>query len=217
MTTTWETIYAAGRQLNAYPFTEAVSFMMRGWPEGFPTGFCALDAGCGSGVHAALFARHGAQVTAFDFSPSAIEAAGARHSDENIHFVTADFGGFDPGQVKHALVFDRLSSTHTSLDTVKRFYQRLRPTLARGARVFWQGYDMENSGRYFGTYHQSAGFWDNFSEGVFAGLGQTVFFGEEDLDTVFEGYVFDSKRILSDRNLMTGYTHSYWMLELTAP
>ena len=194
---TWETIYAQGGQLNRYPFSDCVSFFMRRWARGVPNGFHALDVGCGSGVHSKFFASHGSRVSAFDFSPSAIEAAKHHCPDSAISYQTASFDSFDPGEAKFDFVFDRLSTTHSSMDQVARFYQRLRASLAPGAQVFWQGFHWGNSGRNFGVYEPEQQRWNMFSEGVFRNLGPTVFFKESDLERVFEGYQFDSKRILS--------------------
>jgi len=212
---TWETIYAQGGQLNRYPYSEAVSYFMRRWSRGVPDGFTALDVGCGSGVHAALFASRGAQVTAFDFSDSAIDAAQKLFPHPAISYQTASFDGFDPGQTKFDFVFDRLATTCSSLDQVERFYQNLRPALASGAHVFWQGFDWDNSGRALGTYDPQKQCWLDFTGGVFEHLGPTVFFQEDDLARIFKGYRVDSKRIQSDRDVISGYCHSFWMLELS--
>lgn len=213
--TTWESIYAQGAQLNQFPYSEAVSYFMRRWANGVPDQFAALDVGCGSGVHAALFASRGAQVTAFDFSASAIAAALAMFPDPRIQYQTASFDEFDPGPTKFDFVFDRLSTTHSSMTQVERFYQNLRPALSSGAQLFWQGFDWDNSGRDLGTYDAQNQRWQNFSGGVFEHLGPTVFFQESDLARVFDGYQIDKKRILSDRDIDSGYSHSYWMLELS--
>ncbi len=212
---TWETIYAQGGQLNRYPYSEAVSYFMRRWSRGVPEGFTVLDVGCGSGVHSAFFASHGARVMAFDFSAAAIEAARRMFPDPAITYQTASFDGFDPGRTQFHFVFDRLATTHSSLDRVERFYQGLRPALAPAAQVFWQGYDWDNSGRALGTFDAEKQCWRDFSGGVFEHLGPTVFFQEDDLERIFQGYRIDSKRIISDRDVVSGYCHSYWMLELS--
>lgn len=67
-----------------------------------------LDLGCGTGINSVWLAKHEFEVTGLDLSPTAIEKAQARATEENldIHFLAADFlqvdlpTGFD-------LVFDR--------------------------------------------------------------------------------------------------------------
>ena len=214
-TSTWEDIYAQGGQLNRYPYSDCVTFFMRRWARGVPDNFTALDVGCGSGIHADFFASNGAGVTAFDFSQSAVTAARSLFPNPAITYQTASFDSFDAGATQFDFVFDRLSTTCSSMDQVERFYQSLRPALATGAQLFWQGFHWDNSGRAFGTYDAEHQRWDNFTAGVFEHLGPTVFFKDADLARVFEGYRIDKKRILSDHDTDTNYTHSYWMLELT--
>lgn len=70
-----------------------------------------LDAGCGTGPHAVYLAEQGLQVTGFDFSPTAVEAARARArsrglTGDNPQFVVADATALDlPGS--YATVLDR--------------------------------------------------------------------------------------------------------------
>lgn len=214
---TWEDIYSQRGQLNSYPYSECVSYFKRRWPRQVPPGFRALDIGCGSGVHASFFASHGALVTAFDFSPSAIKSAKTLFPHENISYEISSLDTVELTENTYDFAFDRLSSTHSSMPKVKSFYQRLRSALRPGAQIFWQGFTTESSGRDFGQYNEEAGYWDNFSGGVFQNLGPTVFFDEADLAEIFAGYTTDSKRVISDVNMVTGYNHCYWMLELSIP
>ena len=54
------------------------------------TGLRTLVVGCGYGDDAALLARAGARVTAFDVSPSAVERCRKRFPDLDVTWVTAD-------------------------------------------------------------------------------------------------------------------------------
>ena len=65
----WESVYAAGQQLNRYPYDEVVSFTERYGSRRPLSGLQGLDVGCGSGVHAHFLAQEGMDVTAFDGSP----------------------------------------------------------------------------------------------------------------------------------------------------
>ena len=210
----WESVYAAGQQLNRYPYAEVVSFVKRYSRQKPLTGLHGLDVGCGSGVHANLLAQEGAEVVAFDGSPSAIKHARSLHGHDQITYEVATLDGFSPAPRKFDLVVDRLSSTYATRDVVAEFYQGLRTHLSDGARVLWQGFDPENSGRALGHFDDTTQTWTGFASGVFAPADTIYFFTEEDLDIVFAGYRFVSKRLISDTNLQTGYRHSYWNLEL---
>jgi len=210
----WENVYAAGQQLNRYPYAEVVSFVKRFAAKRPLSDLAALDVGCGSGVHAHLIAQEGANVFAFDASPSAIEHAQTLHGHDRIRFSVATLGSFTPAVPLFDMVVDRLSSTCAPCAAVTGFYQDLRAVLSPGARLFWQGFDLANSGRELGRYDDEAGLWTGFSSGVFAPTDTISFFSEDDLETVFAGYRFVSKRLISDTDLLTGYRHSYWSLEL---
>jgi len=210
----WESVYAAGHQLNRYPYAEVVSFVKRFGRQNSLNHLWGLDVGCGSGLHAQLMAEEGAQVLAFDGSPSAIEHAQRLHPHRGITYSVATLGAFDGGGRRFDLVVDRLSSTYANLNTVANFYQSLRNELRPGARVFWQGFDPENSGQASGHFDLEEAIWTGFSSGVFAPADTIYFFSEQDLGTVCAGYRFVSKRLISDTDLLTGYRHSYWSLEL---
>ena len=208
----WEGIYASGQQLNRYPFSEVVSFFFRNRPTTSGERPRALDVGCGSGVHSAFLASHGFNVLAIDFSPSAIDAASAAYPEPSITFQAADFEAFDPGDKKFDLVVDRCATTHSSVPIAEGFYQRLKSSLRPGARLFWQGFAWDNSGRELGS-DNGDGSWSDFSGGVFAPLGRTAFFREDDVRQVFAGYRIAALRHLSDRNITTNYNHTSWIVE----
>lgn len=210
----WEKVYAAGQQLNRYPYPEVVSFVKRLGREREVSELTALDVGCGSGVHAFFLAEEGARVLAFDGSVSAIHHAKKIHPHERIDYSVAALSAFSAGDTRYDIVVDRLSSTCASEGEVADFYQRLRAHLAPGARVFWQGFDYENSGRLLGRFDPDVKAWTDFSSGIFAEKDLITFFREADIEAAFAGYSFRSKRIMSDTDLLTGHRHSYWSLEL---
>jgi hypothetical protein len=151
-------------------------------------------------------------VLGIDFSATAITAARGAHSAATIEFRVADFGSFDPEGTLFDLVIDRCATTHSSVPTTEAFYQKLRSSLNKGARLFWQGFAWDNSGRQLGR-DTGDGSWSDFSGGAFRDLGRTAFFSEGDVDRVFEGYRVNALRHLSDRDVRTGYDHTSWIVE----
>lgn len=208
----WEEIYAGGQQLNRYPFSEIVSFFFRHRNALPSEGARALDVGCGSGVHSNFLANQGCRVLGIDFSTSAIDSARKTYPHEAITFEVADFDCFEPVSQQFDVVVDRCATTHSSVPTTKMFYQNLRGSLRPGARIFWQGFAWDNSGRELGR-DNSDGSWSDFTGGVFAALGRTAFFKEGDLADVFRGYQMHALRHVSDRDVHTGYNHSSWIVE----
>lgn len=83
----------------------------------------ALDIGCGLGDNAAALAEQGAEVTAFDFVPRAVEWAQSRFAGASINFVTADLFA-PPPEWREA--FDFVHETYT--------LQALPPELLPGMR-----------------------------------------------------------------------------------
>ena len=210
--TEWDTIYARGEQLNRFPFAEVVSFYFRNRQDNRATDPCALDVGCGSGVHSAFLADQGYKVLGIDLSEAAIVAARATHKHADIQFAQAGFEDFDAGDLKFDIVVDRCATTHSSIPITEQFYRRLTSWLNPGARIFWQGFAWDNSGRVLGR-DLDDGSWSDFSGGVFASLGRTAFFKELDVRRVFESYHLLSLRHLSDCDVDTGYDHSSWIVE----
>ena len=147
-----------------------------------------------------------------DFSEAAIAAARKAHPEESIAFQVSDFEGFDPGGAVFDLVIDRCATTHSSVPIAEAFYQGLKPALSRGARLFWQGFAWDNSGRTMGR-DRGDGSWSDFSGGVFQKLGRTAFFTEADVRNVFAGYRILQFRHLSDRDVESGDDHTSWIVE----
>lgn len=67
-------------------------------------GLTALDVGCGLGDNAAALEEQGAEITAFDFVPRAVEWAERRFPDRRITFVAADLFS-PPNEWRQALDF----------------------------------------------------------------------------------------------------------------
>lgn len=208
----WEEIYAGGRQLNRYPFSEIVSFFFRHRNALPAEDASALDVGCGSGVHSGFLADQGCRVLGIDFSASAVEVARQTHPQESITFEVADFEGFESGNQRFDVVIDRCATTHSSVPIARTFYQNLQDSIRPGARLFWQGFAWDNSGRAMGR-DNGDGSWSDFTGGVFAPLGRTAFFKEGDLADVFLGYRMLALRHVSDRDVLSGYNHSSWIVE----
>lgn len=79
----------------------------------------ALVVGCGLGRDSEFLARLGFATTAFDVSPSAVDAARSRHAGSSVHYVQADL--FEPPQQwRHAFDLVLESLTVQSLPVAVR-------------------------------------------------------------------------------------------------
>ena len=122
---TWQEIYAAGEQLNRYPYDFIVSAFYRYRPR---TGERprVLDLGCGAGNHALFCAENGAEVVAADFSTSALEVVAQRARDsglaDSVHCLQIDFEDLSLQDSGFDLVIDRLAVSHVSARHARIIY-----------------------------------------------------------------------------------------------
>jgi SAM-dependent methyltransferase len=99
-------------------------------------GLRVLDVGCGLGDNAELFAAAGAEVTAFDLVPSAIEWAKRRFPDSKVTYCTGDLfalpqtwqGGFD-------LVHECYTLQALSVPLVPKALKALASLIAPGGKL----------------------------------------------------------------------------------
>ena len=208
----WQIVYKNKKQLNKYPFSEVVSFCMRNFSTQSNKNKVALDVGSGSGVHSHFLAELGFDVIGIDGSEEAVKNAKVLFPGKNISYNCCSFDDFDGFGERYNFVLDRLSTTHSSLDTTTDFYQNLKKHLVSGAKVFWQGFAWCNSARELGM-RRSNGSYDSFSSGLLKEIAPAVFYRQSDIDQIFAGYSIDNIRLSSDLNLGTGYNHSIWTLE----
>jgi len=208
----WESIYQKGEQLNAYPYTEVVSLLHR-FKSHNTTGNI-LDVGCGSGVHAELFAKFGFNVDAFDGSRAAIDFAKKKYQEiEEINFFEMTTDSF-MSDTKYDLVLDRLCTSQTGLLSTKNFYKNIKVNLNTGATIFWKGFCYDNSGKEFAQFFdKNNGYWDDFTDGEFKGLGCTTFFTISDVESIFDGYELKDIKEISDKNYKTKYLANHWQVE----
>ena len=209
----WKAVYQRGAQLNRYPYNEVITFYFKN-KHALPLIPSALDVGCGSGVHSKFLVEQGCKVLGFDGSPESVKFAGDEFGEGNVEYLISDFDGFPFERTRYDLVIDRLSTTHSTPDTVENFYKQLKPQLNPGAKILWQGFCWNNSGRMFGE-PQSDGSWNNFTEGLFVELGSTCFFKLEAVQKIFRAFTIDTLNEIAVINSKNNSRHSYWNVEVT--
>ena len=107
---------------------------------------------------------------------------------------------------------DRLSTTHSSKTVTIKFYQDLRSALRSNAKIFWFGFCWDNSARQLGTKN-SDGSYSSFKGGTLEKIAPAAFFKISDIKKIFNGYTLNSIRKISDKNMVSNYNNSIWVVE----
>lgn len=189
-TTTWENIYAQGKQLNLWPFSELVSAIMRETAGLDRASVRILELGCGAGNNIYFLAKSGFAVSGIDGSKTAIDFANKRLESENL---TADLRVGDLADPPFPddyfdYVVDRGALTTNRFETIRRALVRARDVLKPSGKIFsFDLYGKNHPGKSWGV-ETSYQCYDNFTEGYFAGVGLTSFLDAEDIKILFEMY-----------------------------
>jgi SAM-dependent methyltransferase len=136
----WETeVYARGRQVNRWPFSDLVSDVMNTTAGQDRSSLSVLELGCGTGNNVWFFLELGMNVCGLDISPTAIEIArqrvaelGFEQPDLRIGSITKlpwQDGAFD-------LVIDRSALPHLRIDEVSATVREVSRVLKPGGRFF---------------------------------------------------------------------------------
>ena len=129
---------AAGDTANVPWARLAASPLLKDWIDlaGDLRGLRALDVGCGLGDNAEILAKAGAEVTAFDYVPRAIEWARERFPQSRVDYRAADLFR-PPGEWGHAFNLVHESATLQTLppERLPEAARRLASFLAPGGQL----------------------------------------------------------------------------------
>lgn len=188
----WEEhVYAVGKQLNRWPYSEVVSeFHMRRamWkPQRAPR---VLEVGCGAGNNIWFLAKIGFDAWGIDYSPTAIAAARELLGEYGLS-ATLSVGDLKQLPYESAsfdFVLDRAALTQVLRRHAEISVKEIKRVLAPGGEFL--SFDL------FGARHPDKllgeevedGSFDFFSSGVFAGVGLTTFYDEESVRSLFSAF-----------------------------
>ena len=209
----WQKIYAAGEQLNRYPYDFVVSnyFHQLGARGGKPPR--VLDLGCGAGNHSLFCAENGSQVVAVDYSTAALDVvmsrAESRGLADSVQTATVDFDNFtlDDALIGEGfdLVIDRLSVTHAPRNSAAQVYNRVYDILNENGALLSNVFSMGHSHKDYGRYDSEKDVWVDFSAGIFEGLLSASFYDEQQVKALFERYQLNGLRLETDRDCVSDY------------
>ena len=146
----WEEIYAAGKQLNRYPFSSIVSFYFRNCPSADSTELLkVLEIGCGAGNNLWFLAEEGCAVTGIDASQSAIEFARNRFQKAKLpgRFLVEDFTAMPFEEGSFDMVIERAALTQTGFSVAKRAVSEVHRVLKSGCLFYSEIYSDRASSR----------------------------------------------------------------------
>jgi len=152
----WETqIYAKGRQINRWPFSDLVSDVMRLSAIADRPMVSVLELGCGTGNNVWFLLDCGFEVSGIDIAPTAI--AIARESIRALGFEEPDLRVGHIAELpwqadQFDLVIDRGTLSQVTLDEMGKTIAEVRRVLKPGGMFLsYNLFGMNNSGRHFGV------------------------------------------------------------------
>ena len=152
-TSEWETeVYAKGRQVNRWPFSDLVSDIMNDTAGRDCSELSVLDLGCGTGNNVWFFLDTGMRASGIDISPTAIEMAGKRIRDLGFEQPDLRVGSITelpwPDGV-FDFVIDRGTLSYLLLDEIAATVREVSRVLKPGGKFFsyylfgWNSSDRE--------------------------------------------------------------------------
>lgn len=194
-----EKIYSQGRQLNRYPYDVVVSFVYSQMPRHKARNeIKILEVGCGAGNNLWFAAREGFQVTGIDASVSAIAYARQRFAKEGLSgdLRVGDFTELPFDGASFDLVIDRAAITCCGFSTAKKVVKEINRVLVTRGKFFFNPYSKKH-GSYLSGNLGPDGVILDISIGTLLGVGQICFYGELDLEQLFNlGWKLHSKQHL---------------------
>ena len=126
----WDKIYADNKQMNKWPFTDLVSYIIRYSPP-YGNSFQVLELGCGSGPNIPFFKGLGVKYYAIEGSSTIVARLWEVFPELQENIVVGDFTKKIPFPHLFDLVVDRGSVTCNSTAAIKKslrlIYEKLKP------------------------------------------------------------------------------------------
>jgi len=176
----WEKKYSSGH-MERYPWDSVVSFVFRNYPRNKQRkDVKVLEVGCGTGSNLWFAAREGFSVAGVDGSPSAIEAAQRRFSEDCLSgdLIVADFTKLPFEDNQFDLVIDRGSLVCCGLLAGKQAIREIHRVMCPSGRFFFNPYSDRHSSCSSGRKGPD-GLTLDIADGAMVGVGQICFYGRQ--------------------------------------
>lgn len=187
----WEqAVYAAGKQVNRWPYTGVVATTMRHFGNRDRSQVRVLELGCGTGNNIRFLAEEGFSATGIDQSPTAIKLAEELLIGNGLsaELQTGDFSVLDFESESFDLVIDRAAIVHNCFRTMHTVVGEARRVLKPGGLLYSHGikgagHPEKHHGREVEPYSR-----DHFDNGKFRGVGITSFLDLDALNELFRDF-----------------------------
>ena len=184
----WEAdVYARGKQLNRWPYSEVVSAVLRASAGRDRREVAVLEIGCGAGNNVWFLAAEGLRAHGIDMSPTAIAHARKRLLAEGLEadLRVGDIAALPWPDACFDIVIDRGALTQNTHERIDSILGEVSRVLKPGGIMFcFTLFGMGHADRVHGVEvaHHS---YDNFRAGYFQAVGLTSFFTRNDLVALF--------------------------------
>lgn len=188
----WDGIYRSNAQINEWPFSDLVSYVMRyARPSG--KGNRVLELGCGSGPNIPFFKSLGVEYFGIEGSGAVVERVLKKRPELKGFIEAGDFTRSIPFSGKFDLVVDRSSVTHNSTADIRNTLKLVAERLAPGGRFI--GIDWFSTSH--SDYRNGVMADDEFTrcgykEGQFVSVGRVHFSSKEHLQDLFSSFIIET-------------------------
>lgn len=209
-----ENVYRKGKQLNRYPFSDVVSYVMRLFGERLKANetLRALEVGFGGGNNIIFLAREGFIAYGIEGSHSAHEHALKQVKENGLEaeLIVGDFTKLPYLDEFFDLVIDREAVYCNVPPNIQKTIKEVYRVLKRGGRFLTFMYSLEHGSRLLDRgILVDTNTYDKFEQGCFAGTGVVHFFSEEeiiryylkDFEIEFMNHIRVDKLIPEERNV----------------
>ncbi len=181
-----ENIYGQGFQLNKYPISDVVSYVMRLYGQRFRSKevLRVLELGFGGGNNIVFLAREGFKTYGIEGSHSAHEFALKQVKENGLEaeLIVGNFAKLPYRDDFFDLVIDREAVYCNVPSTIQQTIKEVHRVLKHGGRFLTFMYSLEHGSRLLdGGKLVDSNTYDDFEQGCFAGTGVTHFFSEEEI------------------------------------
>lgn len=187
----WEKdIYAKGKQVNRWPYTEVVSKVIRETGTTERKKLKVLETGCGAGNNIWFLAAEGYEAYGIDYSSSAIDYAAKRLKEEGLQaeLEVGDISNLPWPDDYFDIVIDRGAITQNNYEQVKLILaENFRVLKPGGVIMCFTLFSINSPDRVHGR-EVSYNTYDHFTAGCFKNVGLTSFFTRNDLEQLFHQF-----------------------------